>query len=411
MKAVVYDKKLKIHVADVEDAKIEAPTDVLIRVTSTGICGSDLHMFEGRTEMEKGTVLGHENMGVIEQVGSSVKSLHPGDRVVIPFNIACGSCFNCARGATHACLYANPDAPSAGYGYSGMGPYRGGQAELLRVPWGEFNCLKLPGRPGDELEDDFLLLSDVFPTGYHGTELAHVEPGSTVAVFGAGPVGLLAGYSALLRGASEVYVVDSVPERLEKVRFMGAIPVDFTRGDPVEQIQALRQKNARHAAALRPGEEKMAGVMCGIDAVGYQSRDAAKSDAYSGPENPTQVMEWLAKLVNPAGFLGIVGVYLSPDPGAKDKKKKQGVYELPWAAIFNKAITVGTGQCPVKRYNVFLRDLIIAGRAKPSFIVSHRLPLGEAPDAYRRFDERKDGYTKVILKPGMSAPAEAHTTH
>jgi glutathione-independent formaldehyde dehydrogenase len=402
MKAVVYEKKTDVRVQDVEDARIEQPTDVVVRITSTGICGSDLHMSEGRTELQKGQVLGHENMGVIEQVGESVKALKKGDRVVIPFNIACGTCFNCVREQTHACLVANPDAATAGYGYAGMGPYRGGQAELLRVPWAEFNCLKLPGKPGDSLEDDFLLLSDVFPTGYHATELACVRPGSTVAVFGAGPVGLLAGYSALLKGASAVYVVDSVPERLEKVQRMGATPIDFTEKDPVEQIKELR-KHAPIQGALRPGEEKMDGVMCGIDAVGYQARDGKGSDAYAGPENPTQVLDWLIQVVNPTGAIGVVGVYLAPDPGAKSDQRKQGIYPFPLAEIFNKAISIGTGQCPVKRYNAYLRDLIVAGKARPSFIVSHRVDLDQAPDAYRRFDQRKDGYTKVILKPGGPA--------
>ena len=407
MKAVVYEKKSKVGVHEVEDARIEEPTDILLRITSSGICGSDLHMYEGRTQMEEGQVLGHENMGVIERVGSAVKLLKKGDRVVVPFNIACGTCSNCIRQDTHACLTANPDAPTAGYGYAGMGPYRGGQAELLRVPWAEFNCLKLPGTPGDALEDDFLLLSDVFPTAYHATEMARVQPGSTVAVFGAGPVGLLAGYSALLRGASEVYVVDSVPERLEKVMRMGALPIDFTEGDPVEQIISLRKKDPGVTGARRPGEEKMEGVMCGIDAVGYQSRDGKASDAYAGPERPTQVLEWLSKVVNPTGAIGVVGVYLAPDPGAKDKERQQGIYPLPLAELFDKAISIGTGQCPVKRYNAYLRDLIVAGKAKPSFIVSHRVGLDEAPEAYRRFDQRRDGYTKVILKPGNEAEARA----
>jgi len=406
MKAVVYKNKADVRVQEVDDARIEQPTDVVVRITSSGICGSDLHMYEGRTQMEKGQVLGHENMGVIEQVGEAVKALKKGDRVVLPFNIACGTCFNCVREQTHACLTANPDAPSAGYGYAGMGPYRGGQAELLRVPWAEFNCLKLPGKPGDPLEDDFLLLSDVFPTGYHATELACVRPGSTVAVFGAGPVGLLAGYSALLKGASEVYVVDSIPERLEKAQRMGATPIDFTEKDPVEQIKALRQRAPIHDA-LRLGEEKMDGVMCGIDAVGYQARDGKGSDAYAGPENPTQVLDWLIQLVNPTGAIGVVGVYLAPDPGAKNDQRKQGIYPFPMAEIFDKAISIGTGQCPVKRYNAYLRDLIVSGKARPSFIVSHRVGLDEAPEAYHRFDQRRDGYTKVILKTRDGAAARA----
>ena len=155
MRAAIFQGPGAIAVGDRPDPRIEQPTDVVVRITSTGFCGSDLHMYEGRTEMQKGQVLGHENMGVIAEVGASVKALKKGDRVVIPFNIACGTCFNCVPEQTHACLTANPDAPTAGYGYAGMGPYRGGQAELLRVPWAEFNCHKLPGQAGDALEDDF----------------------------------------------------------------------------------------------------------------------------------------------------------------------------------------------------------------------------------------------------------------
>ena len=343
--------------------------------------------------------MGHENMGVIEEVGSAVQQLQVGDRVVLPFNISCGSCFNCSRGFTSACLVMNPDAPTAGYGYVGMGPYKGGQAELLRVPMGEVNCLKLPGKPGDELEDDYLLLSDVFPTGYHGAELAQVSPGSTVAVFGAGPVGLLAAYSAMLRGAAEVYVVDAVPERLQKAKQIGAIPIDFKKGNPAEQIRDLRLSNPLIRGSMRKGEEKMSGVMCGIDAVGYQAKD----DDDPSKELPTQVLENLIEVINPTGNLGIVGVYLPKDPGGKDRNAKEGKYVLPWAEIFDKALTVGAGQTPVKRYNAFLRDLISAGRAKPSFIVSQRIALAKAPEAYERFDRREPGYTKVVIKPGLSA--------
>jgi glutathione-independent formaldehyde dehydrogenase len=317
----------------------------------------------------------------------------------MPFNIACGSCFNCTRGFTNACLTVNPSGVSGGYGYAGMGPYPGGQAELLRVPFADFNCLKLPGQPGDELEDDFLLLSDVFPTGYHGAELASVGAGDTVAVFGAGPVGLLAAYSSMLRGAAEVYIVDNVPARLSRAEQIGAIAIDFSKGPPSEQIMTLRRKNTLARAALRPGEEKMMGVMCGIDAVGYQAREVSDPRR----EQPTQILEELVKVVNPTGRIGIVGVYFSEDPEGVDEGAKRGRFQAPLGDIFEKGLTIGTGQTPVKRYNTYLRDLIIAGRAKPSFIVSHRLPLDEAPDAYRKFDLREDGYTKVILKPGLEA--------
>lgn len=390
MKAVVYKKARHIAVENVEDPKVESETDAIIRITTAGICGSDLHMYEGRTTAEGGLVFGHENMGIVDKVGSAVKTLKIGDRVVMPFNAACGFCFNCSRGFTQACLTTNPESVSGGYGYVGMGPHRGGQAELLRVPFADFNCLKLPGIPGDEFEDDFLLLSDVFPTGYHGTELAKVIPGSTVAIFGAGPVGLAAAYSSMIKGASEVYVVDRVEARLAKAKSIGAVPIDFSKGDPVEQIKTHRKQ------FLRPGEEKMDGVMCGIDAVGYE----ATSHEDPSKEDPMAVIKALSQIVNPTGTVGLVGVYFaSGDPGAINKDAEKGVFKFPLGEFFDKGIEIGMGQCPVKKYNFYLRDLILSGRAKPSFIVSHRLSLDQAPHAYQKFDERSDGFTKVLLKP------------
>jgi glutathione-independent formaldehyde dehydrogenase len=402
MRAIVYKKPNTVSVEQVPDPTVESPTDAVVRITSAGICGSDLHMYEGRTPEGGGGEMrfGHENMGVVEEVGDAVSSIKVGDRVVMPFNIACGSCFNCTRGFTNACLIVNPTGVSGGYGYSGMGPYPGGQAEYLRVPFADFNCLKLPGRPGDDLEDDFLLLSDVFPTGYHATELAGVGPGDTVAVFGAGPVGLMAAYSAVLRGAAEVYVVDGVAERLAKAEEIGAIGIDYNQGEPCKQIAELRKKNPLVQGSLRPGEEKMFGVMCGIDAVGYQARRFDRPDQ----ENPMQVIEELVHVVNPTGRIGIVGVYFPSDPGGVDQHAKQGEFRLPLGAIFEKGLSIGTGQTPVKKYNAYLRDLIVAGRARPSFIVSHRLTLEEAPAAYEKFDQRSDGYTKVVLKPEANAP-------
>ncbi len=400
MKAVTYTRPHEMKVVDRPKPELGSPTDAILRVTTSGICGSDLHMYDGRTALEKGKVVGHEIMGVITRVGDAVRSLAPGDRVVLPFNIACGYCFNCHRGYTNACLTMNPSAPSAAYGYAGMGPYQGGQAELVLVPYADFNCLKLPGKPGDEWEDDFLLLADVFPTAYHATELAAVSAGKTVAVFGAGPVGLLAAYSSLLKGASEVYVVDWVPERLAKAKELGAVPVDLRAGDPVEQIFELRYRNQGIQGSLKPGEEKMAGVDCAIDAVGYQARD----DADPTREKATQVLENVLRVVNPTGSIGLIGVYIRPDPGAGDEQAKKGVYPFPVAALFEKGVSIGTGQAPVKKYNEYLRDLIVNGRAKPSRIVSHHIRIEEAPDAYRKFDDRVEGYTKVLIRfPEISA--------
>jgi glutathione-independent formaldehyde dehydrogenase len=394
MKAVSYEGEYKVAVKEQPKPELKAPTDAILRVTTSGICGSDLHMYDGRTPLEEGTVVGHEIMGVIDQVGEAVTSIKKGDRVVLPFNIACGFCFNCHRGHTEACLTMNPEQPHAAYGYAGMGPYQGGQAEFVLVPHADFNCLKLPGQPGDEWEEDFLLLSDVFPTGFHATELACVQPGKTVAIFGAGPVGLLAAYSSILKGASEVYVVDNIRERLDKAEELGAIPVDFSEGDPVEQIFQLRKRNRGIQQALRPGEEKMKGVDCAIDAVGYQARDDKKPNQ----EKPTQVLENVLRVVNATGHVGIIGVYMAPDPGAKDDHAKQGIFPFPIADFFDKGIVMGSGQAPVKKYNEYLRDLIVNGKAKPSKIVSHRIRIDDAPQAYDKFDKRIGGYTKVLIR-------------
>jgi glutathione-independent formaldehyde dehydrogenase len=401
MKAVSYEGLREMSVSEHPKPKLKSPTDALLRVTTSGICGSDLHMYDGRTPLEEGTVVGHEIMGVIDEVGKAVHSIKKGDRVVLPFNVACGFCFNCHRGHTEACLTMNPEAPHAAYGYAGMGPYQGGQAEFVLVPHADFNCLKLPGKPGDQWEDDFLLLSDVFPTAYHATELACVTPGKTVAVFGAGPVGLLTAYCALLKGASEVYVVDNVAERLDKAEELGAVPVDFSDGDPVEQIFELRKKNRGIQQSMRPGEEKMKGVDCAIDAVGYQARN----DDNPEQEKATQVLENCLKVVNATGHVGLIGVYIAPDPGAKGEDAKKGIYRFPIADFFDKGVTMGSGQAPVKKYNEYLRDLIVNGRAKPSQIVSHRIPIDEAPEAYAKFDKRIEGYTKILIKFGDKAAA------
>lgn len=394
MKAVTYEGTRKMEVSSEPKPKLKAPTDAILRVTTAGICGSDLHMYDGRTDLDRGTVVGHEIMGVIDEVGEAVTSLKPGDRVVLPFNIACGFCYNCIRGFTSACLTMNPETAGAAYGYAGMGPYKGGQAEFVLVPHADFNGLKLPGKEGDDWEDDFLLLSDVFPTGFHAAELACVGPGKTVAIFGAGPVGLLAAHSSILKGASEVYVVDAIPERLEKAAEFGAIPVDINNGNPVEQIFALRKKNRGIQGGLRPGEEKMKGVDCVIDAVGYQARD----DKDFKKENAMQVLENCLEVVNPTGAIGIIGVYIAPDPGGKDKDAKQGIFPFPIAKVFEKGLTIGSGQAPVKKYNEQLRDLIVNGRARPGVIVSHHINIEDAPDAYKKFDKRIDGYTKVVIR-------------
>jgi glutathione-independent formaldehyde dehydrogenase len=406
VKAVVWKAPNDVKVEDVKEPQIEKETDAVLRLTTAGICGSDLHMYEGRAPVQPGLVFGHENMGVIEKVGSAVTQIKVGDRVVLPFNIGCGFCFNCERGFSNACLSVNPQHHGGGYGYSGMGSNPGGQAELLHVPFADYNCLKLPGTPGDEFEDDFLLLSDVFPTGYHATEQAHVRPGDTVAIFGAGPVGLLAALSAKLKGASEIYVVDNVKARLDLVAQLGpvAVPVDFSKGDPVEQILELRKPHRERVQNLRPGAgDKMPGVMCTIDAIGYEAKAVGATDGDNTThQDPEELLHNLIRVTNPTGHIGLIGVYFPEDPGGKGDAKK-GRFTVSLGEAWNKGIGVEMGQCPVKRYNEYLRDLIIAGLAKPSFIVSHRIAIEEAPDAYEQFDKRAGGYTKVLIKPQKAA--------
>lgn len=378
MKAVVYKGPYSVAVEQVDDPRIEAPADAIVRITTTNICGSDLHMFEGRTSVERGKVLGHENMGVVEEVGPGVQQVKVGDRVSVPFNIACGTCQNCVHGWTSFCLRTNPTegVDGAAYGYANMGPYAGGQAEYLRAPFADFNLLELP--PGKEFENDFTMLSDIFPTAYHGCELAEVGPGHSVAVFGAGPVGLLAAHSAILRGAAKVFLVDFHPDRLRIGTDFGAQPIDFSKGDPVEQI-------------LEANGGQM--VDRGVEAVGYQAHDPA------GDEHPELVLDNLVKVVRTTGVIGVVGVYMPEDEGASDEGAKQGRIAFDYGTFFTKGQRMGTGQCPVKRYNRELRDLILAGRARPSAIVSHELGLDDAPGAYEKFDRREDGWTKVLLHP------------
>lgn len=375
MKAVVYQGPNEVAVQEVSDPRIEAPTDVIVRITSTAICGSDLHMYEGRTAAEPGIVFGHENMGTVAEVGSGVARVRVGDRVVLGFNVACGFCLNCRDSKTAFCLTVNPGAAGGAYGYVGMGPYDGGQAEYLRVPFADFNCVLLPA--GDEHENDFAMLADIFPTGYHATELARVTPGDTVAVYGAGPVGLMAAYSAVLRGASAVYAVDKVASRLTLAEQLGAIPIDYSASDPSEQIK----------------DRNGGGTDAGIDAVGYQATVS------EGSEQPALVLNNVIDTVRATGRLGVVGLYLTADPGGADENAQQGRLLLDMGKLFEKGLSMGTGQADARMYNGFLRDLIIAGKAQPSTVVSKQLPLADAPDAYARFDRREEGYSKVVLNP------------
>jgi threonine dehydrogenase-like Zn-dependent dehydrogenase len=377
MRALVYHGPKKVSVDEVPDARIERPTDALIRVTTTNICGSDLHMYEGRTDVEEGKVLGHENMGEVTEVGSGVDRVKVGDMVCLPFNIGCGFCKNCEAGLTGFCLTANPGNAGAAYGYADMGPYNGGQAELLRVPWADWNALVLPD-DAREKQADYVMLSDILPTGYHGTELAQVGTGDSVVIWGAGPVGLMAALSAQLRGADQVLVVDRQPDRLRLAEKIGATPVDDSAGDAVQQVLD---------ATRGEGADK------GVEAVGYQAHD------HHGQESPGLTINSLVQAVRPTGRIGVVGVFVPEDPSAQDDLAKEGKFAFDFGTFFFKGQAMGTGQANVKQYNRGLRNLIHRGKVQPSVIVSQELSLDQAAEGYQRFDDREDGWTKVLLHP------------
>jgi glutathione-independent formaldehyde dehydrogenase len=331
-------------------------------------------------------------MGVVKEIGTGVQLIKPGDRVVVTPNIACGSCLNCIQGLTNECLTLNPKAPGATYGTS-KGSYGGGQAEYLRVPYGDLACLKLPGEPGDKLEDDYVLLSDIFPTAYHATELANVKTGKSVAIFGAGPVGLLTAYSSKLKGASEVYIVDKSVVRLKLAESIGAIPINFRDGDPAEQIMGNRKNNKKIVDGLRPGEEKALGIDCVIDAVGFQSLNRENVKEYKR----NQVLMDMANIVNAGGNIGIIGVYIPYNPAADDDNEKEGNLIFPMGKLWSKSVQIGTGVVPAKKYQPYLRNLISNRVAKPSFIVSDRITIEDAPQTYHEFD-RRDEIVKPVIK-------------
>lgn len=380
MKALVYKAPRDVRIEEVDDPRIEQPTDVIVRITTTNICGSDLHMYEGRTDVETGKTLGHENLGEVLEVGDAVSQVKAGDLVCLPFNVSCGFCKNCERGYTGFCLTVNPGKAGGAYGYAGMGPYQGGQAEFLRVPYADFNCLVLP-EGAEEKQADYVMLADIWPTGYHATELACVQPGESVVVYGAGPVGLFAAYSAILKGAGKVMVVDRLKDRLDLAASVGAIPIDDSQESPVAQVLELTEG---------------AGADKGCECVGYQAHDP------EGHEHPNMTMNNLVASVRETGRIGVVGVFLSEDPKAKDNLEKKGQVAFDLGKFFEKGLSMGSGQTNVKQYNRHLSKLIESEKAKPSFLVSHELPLDDAPEAYKNFDARKKGWTKVVLKPAAA---------
>ncbi len=382
MKALVYHGPKKVSVDTVPDARIEKQTDVVIKLTSTNICGSDLHMYEGRTQVNEGKILGHENLGEVVEVGGAVDTVKKGDKVCLPFNIGCGFCANCERGLSGFCLTCAdpsvmPGMAGAAYGFAGMGPYSGGQAEYLRVPYADYNCLQLPP-DADEKEQDYVMLSDIFPTGWHSTRLANLEPGQSIVIYGAGPVGLMAAMAARIQGAAQIFVVDGLKDRLALAKEIGATPINTLDGEIGEQI---REQTGGY------------GADCGAECIGYQCHNA------KGAEVPNLVLNSLVDAVKATGQIGVVGVFVPQDPDASDALAKKGQIAFDYGKFWFKGQKMGTGQCNVKAYNRRLRDLIHQGKANPSVIVSHNLSLADAPNAYKHFNDRDKGWTKVVLHP------------
>ena len=393
MQAVVLKSPRHISVESVEDAVLQKPTDALMRLTSTAICGTDLHIYEGRLGDGSPMVIGHEPLGVVEKVGSDVANVRVGDRVTVPTPICCGFFANCVHGFSAQCLTNNPGKAGAAYGYPGMGGYLGVQTELARVPYADANCLRLPGEPRDAWEHDFVLLADALPTAFHATELAGVRYNDIVVIYGAGAIGLLSAMCSFVRGAAQVFVVDAIPERLEKAGELGAVPIDMRDGHAADRI--LEQIARERQGITWRGEEANLGATVCIDAIGFQARDPLDYAV----EKPSRVIDDIARIVAVNGRLAIVGVFLDSDPHAPSEPAKEGVYPIPWGTLFKKGVDIGMGRDDDKRYNDHLRDSIVHGRIKPGKIVSHRLPLREAADAFTKFDARADGYVKVVLEP------------
>lgn len=354
---------------------------VILKTIATNICGSDQHMVRGRTTAPEGLVLGHEITGEVVEVGRDVEFVKVGDVVSVPFNIACGRCRNCKEGQTGICLNVNPDRPGSAYGYVDMGGWVGGQAEYVLVPYADWNVLKFPDR--DQAMEkilDLTMLSDIFPTGFHGAVGAGVTVGSTVYVAGAGPVGLAAATSAQLLGAAVVIVGDLNEDRLAQARSFGCETVDVSKGDPAQQIEQI----------LGVPE-----VDCGIDAVGFEARGHG---ADAATEAPATVLNSLMEITRAGGRLGIPGLYVTGDPGAVDEAAKQGSLSMRFGLGFAKSHTFVTGQCPVMKYHRGLMQAILHDKVSiAKNVKATPISLEDAPQGYAAFDE--GAAQKFVLDP------------
>jgi threonine dehydrogenase-like Zn-dependent dehydrogenase len=404
MKAVVFRDIGDIRLEEVPDPRIEAPGDAVVRLTASAICGTDLHFVRGTVPgLKPGVVLGHEGVGIVEEMGPAVRNLRVGDRVVIPSTVACGYCSYCRAGYFANCDVANPKGPQAGTAFFGgpedAGGLNGLQAERARVPFAAVGLVKLPESVTD---DQAIMLSDIFPTGYFATVLAEVKPGDTVAVFGCGPVGQFAIASARLLGAGRVFAVDAVPSRLEMARAQGAEAINFDVDDPIEMLRELtggigvdRAIDAVGVDAERPHRgpaaeqvrERASQYDEEIKRVAPQARPAS---GFHPGNAPSLALEWAVEAVAKAGSVSIVGVYPNT------------MQFFPLGKAMGKNVTIKTGSCHHRRYIPELLRLVQTGVVDPTEILTQVEPLTDAIEAYKAFDQRQPGWMKVELEPVLA---------
>lgn len=388
MKALCWHGANDVRVDNVPDPTIINPRDAIVKITSTAICGSDLHLYDGFIPtMQSGDIMGHEFMGEVVELGSEVKNLKKGDRVVIPFTISCGSCFFCNRDLWSLCDNSNPNAglaekmfghsPAGLFGYSHLtGGYAGGQAEYARVPFADVGPLKIP----DELSDEqVLFLTDIFPTGYMAAENCDIQPGDTVAVWGCGPVGQFAIRSAFMLGADRVIAIDRVPERLQMAAAAKAEIINYEEIDAGEAVTEMTGGRGPDSCIDAVGMEAHG---TGLDALYDKAKQAVRLES----DRPTALRQVILAC-RKGGTVSIPGVY----GGFVDK--------VPLGAAFNKGLTLKMGQTHVHRYLRPLLDRVQKGEIDPSFVITHRMKLDEAPHAYEIFKQKKDNCIKVVLKP------------
>lgn len=390
---VAYIKPGVVEVREIEYPKLalgnrKCEHGVILKIVSTNICGSDQHMVRGRTTAPEGLILGHEITGLVIEAGRDVEFIKEGDLVSVPFNIACGRCRNCKVGQTGICLNVNPARPGAAYGYVDMGGWVGGQAEYVMVPYADFNLLKFPDSDQAMAKiRDLTLLSDIFPTGFHGAVTAGVGPGSIVYVAGAGPVGLACAASCHLLGAALVIVGDMIDERLEQARSFGCETIDLkkkaTLAEQIEQIVGVPE------------------VDCAVDCVGFEAKGhGADSDA----EQPATVLNSIMEVTRAGGQLGIPGLYVTGDPGGVDEAAKKGSLSIRIGLGWAKSHSIHTGQCPVMKYHRQLMNAILYDKIKIADAVNVEvITLQESVQGYKDFD--KGAAKKFVIDPHGMIPA------